>query len=506
MNIIDLIVFILFTGGIVVMGSLFYKRKTDATEFTNAGKSLPGWVVGMSIFSTYVSSISYIGNPGKAYAADWNPFVFGLSIPIACWIAARWFVPFYRKHASLSAYAFLEERFGRWARIYASLCYLLTQIARMGSILFLLAMPMNVLMGWDIRMVIIVTSVAIIIYSILGGMKAVIWTEAVQGFILIGGAVVCLAVLLFSMPEGPGQAFSIAWDSISETTGENKFSLGSFDITTLSHSTFWVCLIYGIFINLQNYGIDQNYVQRYHTAKTLKEAKHAALFGGWLYIPVSALFFLIGTCLYCYYQVQPDAQVQAMEAAGKMDYIFPYFIVDVLPTGLTGLLIASIFAAGMSTVATSVTSCATIIYTDYWQPMRKKAEGEETANQDSDKRKELLVLRASSLIVGALGIAVALALVNVDSILDSWWKLSSIFSGGMLGLFLLAYMSRKVKKIHAMLGVVSGIAIIAWISGWSWLGLPSPGLHEYLAIVLGTTTIFLGGFLTCSLLRGEKGS
>lgn len=487
MNWIDFIVFILFTAGIVVMGSLFYRRDTSASEFTNAGRSIPGWVVGMSIFSTYVSSISYLGNPGKSYATDWNPFVFGLSIPIACWIAARWFVPFYRSHTSMSAYAFLEERFGRWARVYATACYLLTQVARMGSILFLLAMPMNVLMGWELRTVIVVTSAAIVFYSMLGGMKAVIWTEAIQGFILIGGAVVCLAVLLCSMPEGPSQALTIAWESTT-ATGGNKFSLGSFDMLDFGSCTFWVCLIYGVFINLQNYGIDQNYVQRYHTAKTEKEARHAALFGGWLYIPVSALFFLIGTCLYSYYQVHPDAQVAAFEAAGKTDYVFPYFIVHALPTGLTGLLIASVFAAGMSTVATSVTSCATVIY-------------EEVKRYGHRHTSDVLMLKAASLAVGVLGSIVALALVNVGSILDAWWKLSSVFSGGMLGLFLLGYMSHRVKNVHAALGVLCGFAVIAWISAWQWIGLPAPGLHEYLAIVLGTMTIFIVGFAACLITR-----
>ena len=476
------------------MGSLFYKRDTNASEFTNAGRSIPGWVVGMSIFSTYVSSISYLGNPGKSYSGDWNPFVFGLSIPIACWIAARWFVPFYRRSASVSAYAFLEERFGVWARIYASACYLLTQIARMGSILFLLAMPMNILMDWNLPTVIIITSASIILYSMLGGMKAVIWTEAIQGFILIGGALVCLLVLLFSMPEGPAQAFEVGWNSV-DALGHNKFSFGSFALTDLRHSTFWVCLIYGIFINLQNYGIDQNYVQRYHTAKTEREAKHAALFGGWLYIPVSALFFLIGTCLYSYYQVLPDPEVAAFEAAGKTDYVFPYFMVHSLPHGLTGLLIASVFAAGMSTVATSVTSCSTIILTDYWMRLRRSISlpGREKSDHLSD-REHLAVLKGSSVLVGLAGILVALALVNVDSILDAWWKLSSIFSGGMLGLFLLGYLSHRVTNIHALIGVLSGFAVIAWISAWEWLGLPDPGLHSYLAIVLGTMTIFIVGF------------
>lgn len=483
MHLIDLIIFFLFTGGIVVFGCSFFNKKLSSDEFTSAGRSLPGWVVGMSIFATYVSSISYLGYPGNAYSSNWNAFVFSLSIPIASYFAAKYFVPFYRNQGSVSAYSFLEERFGTWARLYASACYLLTQIARMGSILFLLALPMNLLMGWNIQLVIIFTSIAIIVYSMLGGIKAVIWTEAIQGFILIGGALICLVVLLFSMPEGPTQTFEMA-------ISEHKFDLGSFS-ADLSTSTFWVCLIYGIFTNLQNYGIDQNYVQRYHTAKNEKEAKFSALFGGYLFIPVSAIFFLIGTALYTYYQVYP----KLLPAEGiKADYVFPLFIVNQLPTGLTGLLIASIFAAGMSTVATSVTSSSTIVLTDYYQRIRK---------QTSD-RERLWVLKVASLVIGVLGILIALALVNVDSILDAWWKLSSIFSGGMLGLFLLGYLAKKAKNIDAAIGVICGAIVIAWISADQWLGLPESGIHEYLAIVLGTLIIFLVGFLSAHLFHHKK--
>ena len=482
MHIIDLIIFLIFTGGIVLFGCSFFNKKSSSEDFTSAGRSLPGWVVGMSIFATYVSSISYLGNPGKAYASDWNAFVFGLSIPIASFFAAKYFVPFYRSQGSVSAYSFLEERFGVWARLYASACYLLTQIARMGSILYLLALPMNILMGWDIYWVIIITSIAIIVYSMMGGIKAVIWTEAIQGFILIGGALICLSVLLFSMPEGPLQTFEIG-------IRDNKFSLGSFG-AGLGKSTFWVCLIYGIFINLQNYGIDQNYVQRYHTAKSEKEAKFSALFGGYLFIPVSAIFFLIGTALYAYYQVYPEL----LPADIKADYVFPFFIVNELPVGLTGLLIASIFAAGMSTVATSVTSSSTIILTDYYKRLRKKV---------SD-REQLVVLKISSVIVGVIGIIVAIAMLGVDSILDAWWKLSSIFSGGMLGLFLLGYISRKARNVEAVIGCVCGIIVIGWISASQWIGLPDPHIHEYMAIVLGTIVIFLVGFLLACLFNRKK--
>lgn len=475
MHIIDIIVFLLFTGGVVAFGCSFFKKKGTSEEFTSAGRSLPGWVVGMSIFATYVSSISYLGYPGKAFSGDWNTFVFSLSIPIASYFAARYFVPFYRSQDSISAYSFLENRFGPWARIYASSCYLLTQIARTGSILYLLALPMNVLLGWHIQTIIVVTSVAIVLYSMLGGMKAVIWTEAIQGIILIGGALVCMFILLFDMPGGPVQTFSIAME-------DGKFSLGSFG-SSLSESTFWVCLIYGIFTNLQNYGIDQSYVQRYHTAKNEKEAKFSALFGGYLFIPVSAVFFMIGTGLYAFYKVHPGILPDGVGA----DYVFPFFIVNELPVGLTGLLIASIFAAGMSTIATSVTSSSTIILTDYYQRFRKHA----------GNRERMLVLKLSSVGVGVAGILVAFAFMSVQSALDAWWALASIFSGGMLGLFLLGYISRKARNFDAVLGVVCGVILVCWI-------VISPFVHANLAIVFGTLLIFLVGFLSANLFNKRR--
>ena len=475
MHIIDIIVFLLFTGGVVAFGCSFFKKKGTSEEFTSAGRSLPGWVVGMSIFATYVSSISYLGYPGKAFSGDWNAFVFSLSIPIASYFAARYFVPFYRSQDSISAYSFLENRFGPWARIYASSCYLLTQIARTGSILYLLALPMNVLLGWNIQTIIIVTSVAIVLYSMLGGMKAVIWTEAIQGIILIGGALVCMFILLFDMPEGPAQTFSIAME-------DGKFSLGSFG-SSLSESTFWVCLIYGVFTNLQNYGIDQSYVQRYHTAKNEKEAKFSALFGGYLFIPVSAVFFMIGTGLYAFYKVHPGVLPDGVGA----DYVFPFFIVNELPVGLTGLLIASIFAAGMSTIATSVTSSSTIILTDYYQRFRKHA----------GNRERMLVLKLSSVGVGVAGILVAFAFMSVQSALDAWWALASIFSGGMLGLFLLGYISKKARNFDAVLGVVCGVIPVCWI-------VISPFVHANLAIVFGTLLIFLVGFLSANLFNKRR--
>lgn len=493
LSVLDLIVFIALTFGNVIFGaSFFFKNKTSG-QFTAGGGKLPAWVVGMSIFATFVSSISFLALPGKAYMSNWNAFVFSLSIPIASILAVKFFVPLYRGLGSISAYNYLEIRFGAWARIYASTCYILTQLMRTGAILLLLALPLNALFGWNIKTVIIVTGIAVTVYSMLGGIQAVIWTDAIQGIILIVGAVVCAIILTFSMPEGPGQVFEIA-------AANNKFSLGSFG-TSLADSTFWVVLIYGLFINLQNYGIDQNYVQRYMTTSSVKEAKSSALFGSLLYIPVSIVFFYIGTALFAYYTAQPDLLPAELKVPGAGDKVFPHFIVNGLPAGVTGLLIASIFAAGMSTVATSLNGTATIILSDYYK---------RYFNKEADEKSSMKILYSSSLIFGILGIIIALALVGVESVLDAWWGLASIFSGGMLGLFLLGYLSKKVRNIDAVIGVIIGALIIIWMSlspiyftEGNLLAFRSP-FHSNLTIVFGTLAISLIGFVLMKLFSTNK--
>lgn len=484
MNLIDLIVFLVFTVGTILFGYMFGRKKQSSDEFTRGGGKVPGWVVGLSIFASFCSSISFLGYCSSAFMGNWNAFVFTLSILPAGLLAMKYFVPFYRSLGSISAYSYFEKRFGRWARLYASIFYLFTQICRSGAILFLLAVPMNVLMGWSIPLVVTITGLGIILYSQKGGLKSVIWTEALQGAILIGGAVICLIVLLAGMPEGPGQAIDICLEN-------NKFSLGSFG-GSLVESTFWVCLIYGVFTNLNNFAIDQSYTQRYCAAPTLSEARKSAFWGSLLTLPVNLVLFLIGSCLFAFYYVNPGSLPEGI----KSDYVFPYFIIHEMPVGLVGLLIASIFCAGMSTVATSVTSSGTIILTDFYNHFFPEA---------SDGHK-VVVLRLASVAIGILGIGVALCFLLVNNALEAWWALSSVCSGGVLGMFLLAYLCPKAGKSHVIPGVIIGVASLILIALQTkltdWLGLP-PFVHINLSIVISTLLIFLTGFLLVSA-HGQK--
>lgn len=480
---VDILILFIFILGTFLFGLSFVKKNKNVSDYTSGGGNVPGFVVGMSIFATYVSSISFLALPGNAYSSNWNSLVFSISIPIAIIIAAKYFVPFYRNISSISAYSFLEEKFGYWARAYTAVCYLLTQIARIGSVLFLLALALNSMLGWNIPLIIIITGVIVVVYSTLGGIKAVLWNDAVQATILIFGAIVCAIILIVSLPGGFNQFISVGKEF-------DKFSLGSFG-TELNMPTFWVTLIYGLFINLQNFGIDQNYIQRYKSAKNDKSARSSALFGGLLYLPVSFLFFVIGTALFVYYKSQPEILPEGIAS----DQVFPYFIVHGLPVGVTGMLIASIFAAGMSTLSTSINSSATIILTDFFEHKRKKPLTEIS---------RMKILYSISLLVGILGIGIGLAMMSVQSALDAWWSMASVFSGGMLGLFLLGYFSLKSKTIkssHALFGVIAGVLFIAWLS-LSGQNI----LHNYLAVVLGTIIIFLIGFLARFIFQKKQKS
>jgi solute:Na+ symporter, SSS family len=476
----DLTVLVLYLAAMVAMGIWLGRKNTSPDQFMKAGGKIPGWAVGISIFGTYVSSISFLALPGKAFGGNWNPFVFSLSIPVATLVATRWFVPFYRRSGEVSAYHHLEQRFGAWARTYAVLCYLLTQLARMGTIMYLLALALEPMLGWSLITLILVTGAVTILYTLIGGIEAVIWADVVQSFVLIGGALACGVLLVFGMPHGPGQLSQIAAE-------HHKFSLGSFG-SSLSQPTFWVVLIYGLFINLQNFGIDQSYVQRYATARNDAEARRSVWVGALLYVPISALFLLIGTALFAFYTAQPALLPASIDPRTKPDAVFPHFIQAGLPAGVTGLVIAAIVAAAQSTLASSINCSATLTLCDLYRRYFRPQAGE---------RESMTVLRVATLGFGLAGTLVALAMLRVRSALDAWWEMASIFSGGMLGLFLLGLISRRAKNPAAVTGVSVGGLVILWMSlsprlSNEWRAWRSP-FHNFLVIVIGTLTILLVG-------------
>jgi len=479
-NGIDLAVIAVYLIGTTLFGCSFYFRKggkSATDDFTRGGGKLPGWALALSIFATYVSSISYLALPAKAYLTDWNALVLSFSIPFAATVAAIWFVPFYRRQTSASAYSFLESRFGVWSRLYASGCFLVMQSVRSGMILFLLALLLKTLMGFSVPTVIVVVGVATMLYSMLGGLRAVVWTDAVQAIVLIGGALVCLCVLAGTMPGGLGSGISSAWEA-------GKFALGSFSLADWGHETFWVTFLYGVFLNLQNFGIDQSYTQRYVAAKTDGAAIRSMFSGAMLYVPVSFVFVAIGTLLWSWVQANPG--VVPTEVLAKSDAVFPWFIVHRLPTGVSGLLVAAIIAAAMSTVSTTLNSGATVLLEDY----RKRF-----AKAPVTSVGEIRFLRLATVGLAVFSMGVALCVMNVTSVLTTWWALQSVLSGGMLGLFLLGAFARRTRPVQAAIATVLGVVAVGWVVfGPKLCDLPQT-LHVNLAMVVGTLALVFTGFL-----------
>lgn len=505
----DLSIILLYLISMVAVGLYFSRKNKNADQFTTASGKIPGWAIGMSLYATFLSSNTFLGVPGKAFGSNWNAFVFSLSMPLAAWVAATYFVSFYRSTGEVSAYSHLEKRFGAWARTYAVVCFLLTQLARMGSIFFGIALSLQALTSYSMTSIMIVVGICIIIYTVLGGMEAVIWTEVAQGVIKTVGALIILYLVITHVDGGVPRILSMG-------AAHDKFSLGSMapDFTT---STFWVVLLYGFFINLNNFGMDQNYVQRYHTTTSVKDAARSIWLCVYLYVPISLVFFVLGSCLYAYYQLHPDLlnevryQVASERLPGQApgaitrlantltaadigDKIMPHFMVHQVPTGLLGLIIAAIMAAAMSTISSSMNASATIFLVDIYQRYLKPGV---------TPRQSLRVLYGATVVFGVLGMMTGIAMIGIKSVLDAWWLLSGIFASGMLGLFLLGIISRSTKGPEALTATLIGLLVVIWMTFSTFIPDPfaflrSP-LHQSMIIVVGTLTIFLAGLLLSRL-------
>ncbi len=473
---IDYVIASLYVLATAGFGAWFVRRSNTMEGFTLAGKLIPGWAIGLSLLATYLSSISFLANPGKSYASDWRPFVFSLTLPIAIIVATRWFIPLYRNTVKTTAYEYLEQRFGVWARVYMGAAYILLQIGRFAVVLYLTALALASLLATDTATLIVLLGGLTIAYTLVGGFAAVIWTDVVQSVVLLLGGMFCLYLLLSHMPGG--------WEQLSATAArQDKFALGSMDADLLVQG-FWVIFIFGIVENLKNFSVDQNYVQRFLSAPSEAQARKSLWLGGLLYIPVSALFFMIGTALFVYYLNVPAAGLPE-----QADKVFPYFIVNELPTGLVGLVIAGVLAAGMSTLDSSLNSSATVWTVDFYKRLLRS---------DADDARQVTVIRTATAIIGVLATAASLLMIDAKSALDVWWKLSAVFGGGMLGLFLCALFYRHMQPRQAMFATVVGVLFVAWATitstwfidtGW---GFP---LHVMMIGACGTLVIVVAGFL-----------
>lgn len=428
----------------VFVGLYFARRQKSADHYFAAGRSIPAWALGISIFATLISSVTFIAYPGAAFSGNWILLVQGLMVPIVLVAMIGFIVPLFRRVIKISTYEYFEKRFGFFARLYTSVAFAFAHFSKMGTVFFLVSLAMAAFMGIDIYLIIIVLGIAIIILTLLGGMEGVIWMDVIQGLLLLGGGLICALVLIFTPEGGPAEVFRVAHEY-------QKISFAPYTWDFVN-TTFIVLVVNGIFYAIQKYGTDQTIVQRYLAAKTDKAAKKAAYMGVFLSVPAWALFMFIGTALFVYYKVQAGGAILPEGVTGEA--VFPHFIATQLPIGLRGLIIAALAAAAISSLDSDMNSLAAVTVQDYYLRFRPKA---------SDK-KQLHVGRWTVVLTGiaSVGIALLYAQWGGEGVLGVVFGLYAIFSAGIVGIFLLGLFTRRANKQGVTVGIVVTVLFTAY--------------------------------------------
>ena len=481
---LDLGIIIAYVIGLTGVGLRFARRQTTTERYFTAKRSVPSWAVGMSFFTAMVTSVTFIAFPGAAYAKDWSLLIPGCFLLVVVALVGTVIIPFYRRSVGMSAFEYFGTRFGRPTRVYASVAFTLAHFSKMGLVFYLLALTVNSTTGWNMDQVILVSGFLTILYTLKGGFEAVVWTDVFQGAILWTGVFLCLGFLLFLPPGGPGAVFQTAWANHKIAPGSTAFDL--------SKPTVWVLMTYGFFWYLQRYLTDQTLVQRYLAAKSDRAAVRGVVFGAALSVPVWALFMLIGTCTWTFYKLTGEKLPAYLT---KGDQVFPYFIGTHLPPGVAGLVLAALMGAAMCALSSDLNSFAAVGVEDIYRLFRPAAPDGE----------RLRVAKRIVLCCGVLAIAAALALSHTQTpALSVWFSASSIVSGGLAGLFLLAFLTKRTTR-H---GVYAGIAACVTFTCWATLTMGANPIlnlgnfnfpwHDYMIGAIGNVVLMVVGY-TASL-------
>lgn len=485
----DLLVVVLYMVALVAIGLRTARRQTTTARYFVAERSIPGWAAGMSLLATIITSVTFIAYPGAAYAGDWNLLVPGIMFVAVVALIGRVIIPFFRHAVHMSVYEYFGKRFGKPVRMYASFAFAMGHFSKMGFVFYLLALSVSGITGWSISGIILVLGIITVFYTLIGGLEAVIWTDVLQGFVLWTGVIVTIGIQLFGSHVPAGQMLHLI-------VANHKMALGSpkFDLTA---PTFWTLCIYGFFFYLQKYTADQTVVQRYLAARTDEQAVKGIGMGAFLCLPVWIAFMLIGSLLWAFYRLAGEHLPAIIT---KPDQVFPHFMVTHMPVGLAGLFLAALFGAAMSMLASDLNCLAVITAEDFYAQFFP----------NHTDRQKLRFSKISIVVSGFLAIGVALRLSTTKgSALALYYTITAIVAGGLAGLFLLAFLSRRAGKAAA----VSGIAVNLCFTAWATLTIHGGQIinfhrwnyqwHEYTIGAIGNILLLLTGFIVSQLIPAK---
>jgi SSS family transporter len=431
---------------ISLMIGVYFARKQKSTEdyFVGGGR-IPWWASGLSVFGTLLSAITFMAIPAKAFITDWSFFFLNITAILITPVIAFIFIPFFNRLQIRTAYEYLEDRFNYLARAFGSLSFILFQLGRIGIVLLLPSLAISIVTGIPVETSILIMGVLCILYTTFGGIEAVIWTDVLQVIVLLGGSVLAVVWIMIHTETSFG-------DMITYASERDKFNIANMDLD-FTESTFWVVFIGGLASAMVTQGTDQTIVQRYLTSSSVKDSQKTLYTNAVLTLPATIIFFGIGTLLFIFYSEMPNALSPAIS---NNDSIFPWYIVRELPIGVSGLLVAGIFSAAMSSISSSLNSVSTAYCNDFHSHFRPEV-----------KDKKLLgIARIATVATGVLGVLLALwmASSNIKSLWDQFYRYLGLFTGGLGGMFLLGMLTKKANATGTLLGLVASALLIWYIS------------------------------------------
>ncbi|MBR1587783.1 MAG: sodium:solute symporter [Kiritimatiellae bacterium] len=445
------------------MGVWFMRRNKSSDDYFRAGGRVPWIVVSMSIYATMFSSITFLSIPALTYLTDCRYFIITFGIVLMAPVVVKWYLPFFRKLNLTSAYEFLEVRFNLPCRLFASAAFILFMVARTAIVTYLPALAIAAVTDLDVNTAIVAVTAVTIFYCTIGGVEAVIWSDFVQSIILIASTALIYALLVLGT-DGGLSGF------ISAGAAAGKFRAFDFALDW-SQPCFWVVLVGGIVANLASYTSDQCVVQRYMTTKDERGAAKSIMLNGVLSFFNCMVFFTMGVALWTFYRSNPGLLDVTMP---KNDSVLPLFIGNDLPVGVSGIVLAAVAAATMSTLSANLNSAASAIVTDFCERLFKAGE-----------RSKLLCGKISTVAVGLLGGGFALVLANMEimSIYDQFQRFLGVLTGGLGCLFFMGVFMKRVNGVGATAGLAANYAVCFALDQMRFAGKPHLLLYGFLGMV-----------------------
>ena len=462
MTIADLVVIGAYLAIITIVGSLCGKGQKTGVAYFLADRSMHWLPAGITMTAVSISAITFIGMPGQAFKSDWTFLQIYMIIPLACWLVVKLFLPRYSKLQVGTAYEYLETRFDRRTRLWSSALFQLILCGSTGVVIYAPAIMVAEMTGFSVAAAVLIVGVATTIYTMLGGIKGVVYTDLLQAFLLVAGWAVVTLFVIHMIPGG----MAAAWDA---AVANHKLRVFDFSLNPRLPATFWTGTIAMLFTHLALAGVNQTQVQKFMTIAGMEGGRRAILFHGITQLAVYVMFFGLGTLLFVYY----SSGQAALPEGTAPDRVLPFFIMRQLPAGWRGLLIVAVFAPAMSTTSSALNSLASATILDF---VGGRAGGTLTR------------AKVATLLWGMVVIGAGLLAWRLGAILELIVKVNSYFYGCLLGVFLLGMITERAIGGGARAGLIAGMTAVLLCSAWQpvlWIWFGAVGCLACMAVGYG---------------------